>query len=1049
MEGIYKITEAQARQMGASTVDELSVYGQHGPLPQKLDSSAFELNQIQVKKIGNDLYFYLSGPHFHQYENGSFHYQHHPYTDTLYYLVQTRSTAQKPINYQPKIQLQSHSEGSQLYTFHTKKEEYYNILNSGRSWYGNRSFNGQRVNLFFPEVKTSGAIYYSYRVLAQSQAGSEFTFQLNDQQVAKTPVASIPESTYGIKGREESEEGFFDLTANAGIKASFLYTTGNANGTGYLDFITLGYPTAINTLEQGIYHRLDLATGILPDNGNYYWEVGNGVTQLEPGSALPESLRKLAAFLPNSVPAVSTPTPMDINLRNTLPNSELLIISPKELKSQADKLAAHRQKEGISATVILIDDIYNAYSYGSRDVSAIRNFVAHTHQSSGQLKNLLLFGKGSYDYKFLAGGRPNLIPIYTSRGSLNPLATYSSDDYYGFLSWGDGAWGEDNAGDHQLSIGVGRIPVINLREAASVVEKLIAYDDLEANMGEWKRKILLFADDGDNNLHLNDSEKHAALLHQKHPEFQLEKLYLDAFPQVMLNDRQRSPVAEAELLGQVREGVLLINYVGHGNETTLTAEQVFTTTQLADWPEMKNLPVLVTATCEFGRHDSPFTRSGAEDMLTLRGKGAIGLLTTGRPVFSSANFALNKAFMDQVFVREDGSYLTLGEIYQRTKNNSNNGVLNRSFALLGDPSMKLALPDLVAHAEELMDLAVEIEIDTLKSLQKILINGKISDPLTQSTITGFDGDYLITITDKPEMVSTLGNESQATSYLNENTDIFRGTGNVVNGVFSSEVFIPSNIQEQMGRGIIKVYAQDRRGKEALGARSVLIGDRIQNVPVDTDGPIIKMMVADTVRAVTSIPSTTVTFFAFLEDKSGVNISSTNPNQQLILQINGDQEIPLNRHYSALNGSFTQGLIQTTISGLKEGKNILVLTAYDNIGNRSMQTLEVEVEGSLRLQITNHMTFPNPATEYSRFRWTHNRPGENLTMSLRIFNIMGSEIFSIVRRFPNASAILDDMEWIFLQAKTKYPAKGTYIYELVLQSEADGTSDRKSGKLLIQ
>ena len=1047
-EGIYKITDAQARQLGASSVDELSIYGQQGALPQKLDSTALNLNQIQVKKIDNDLYFYLSGPHFHLYANGNFHYQHHPYTDTLYYLIQTKGIDQKKVKLLPKTQFQSDPGSGHLYVFHTQKEEYHNILNSGRKWYGNRSFNGQRINLFFPPLKATGAIFYSYNVMGQSLSESEFTFQLNDQDVAKTKVSSIPESTYGIKGRESTAEGYVDMTGNNGTKASFLFTTGNPNGTGYLDYITLGFPTAINALQDGIYHRLDHSNGMLPENGNYYWGIGNEISEIEPGSALPDNIHKLAVFTPSSVPGLSTLMPVDIKLRNNLSKNELLIISPKTLKSQADKLAAHRQKMGISADVVLIEDIYNAYGYGNRDVSSIRNFVAHTYLSGGRLKNLLLFGKGSYDYKNIAGGRPNLIPIYTSRESLNPLATYSSDDYFGFLKWEEGEWWEDKTGDHQLSIGVGRIPAITLQEAASVVEKLIMYDDLQENMGEWKRKVLLFADDGDNNLHLHDAEKHAALIHQVHPELQIEKLYLDAYPQIT-NERQRSPEAEAELLNHVRKGVLLINYVGHGNETTLTAEQVFTTTQLADWPERKNLPVLVTATCEFGRHDSPFTRSGAEDMLTLRGKGAIALLTTGRPVFSSANFALNKAFMDQVFVREDGSYPTLGEIYMRTKNNSTNGVLNRSFALLGDPSMKLALPDLEAHAENLKELEVEWEVDTLKALQKILIKGKITDPLTQSTIEGFKGDYLITVTDKPAVMKTLGDESPATTYLNENTDIFRGTGKVVNGEFTSEVLIPSNIKEEIGNGTIKIYAMDKRGKEAIGARSVLIGDKVDQVPVDSDGPLIKMMVADTIRPMDKISSTSVPLFVFLEDISGINISSSHSDQQLMLQINGGQSLPLSRHYTSINGSFTNGLIHTTITGLKEGKNTLVLTAYDNVGNRSMQSLEVEVEGSLQLRITEHLTYPNPATEYTRFRWTHNRPGENLYMSLRIFNILGSEIFSEALRFPNASAVLEGMEWIFLQSKTKYPAKGTYIYELVLQSEADGTSDRKSGKLLIQ
>jgi len=58
---------------------------------------------------------------------------------------------------------------------------------------------------------------------------------------------------------------------------------------------------------------------------------------------------------------------------------------------------------------------------GNPDLNAIRNFIAWHYQQGGELKNVLILGKGTFDYKEKLGGRPNLVPIYTSRNSLNPL----------------------------------------------------------------------------------------------------------------------------------------------------------------------------------------------------------------------------------------------------------------------------------------------------------------------------------------------------------------------------------------------------------------------------------------------------------------------------------------------------------------------------------------------------------------------------------------------------------------------------------------------------
>src|SRR5690606_14522574 len=114
----------------------------------------------------------------------------------------------------------------------------------------------------------------------------------------------------------------------------------------------------------------------------------------------------------------------------------------------AERLSAYKNSTGISSQVVLLGDIYSSFGYGNPDVTAIRNFLAYHYLHGQKLKNVLLFGKGTFDYKKKLGGRPNLVPTYSSRSSLNPLTTYSSDDYFGFLDYGEGLWEESVEGDH-------------------------------------------------------------------------------------------------------------------------------------------------------------------------------------------------------------------------------------------------------------------------------------------------------------------------------------------------------------------------------------------------------------------------------------------------------------------------------------------------------------------------------------------------------------------------------------------------------------------------
>ena len=100
----------------------------------------------------------------------------------------------------------------------------------------------------------------------------------------------------------------------------------------------------------------------------------------------------------------------------------------------------------------------------------------------------------------------------------------------------------------------------------------------------------------------------------------------------------------------------------------------------------------MTATCEFSRFDGD-EQSGGEHILFNENGGGIALFSSTRVVYSNPNFLLNSNFYEQVFQRdENGDYLRMGDVMKRTKNATLSGVNKRNFTLLGDPALRLSIP---------------------------------------------------------------------------------------------------------------------------------------------------------------------------------------------------------------------------------------------------------------------------------------------------------------------------------------------------------------------
>lgn len=1048
--GIYEISNEKLADLGISDPSRVSFFGYPGRLPQKLDSTDFEPLEIPAHQTASGLRVFLTGPHTLSDSLAHPRYRHHFYTDTLYYII---GETDQPERISTIKATEGSLQNSTLYQWHSVKEDAVNLLNSGKTWYsepiragGSRSFPLTLSSASNAPWKIKGF------VMGASTAGGTFEIISQEQIIHSVDIAAIPSTTYGVKGIDVEVESEF-RPENGQLNAIRLeYQSSNTGASGYLNYLLIGMPLDVENPASGSYHLAGDISSIQVSENQSIWEVDDFFQPLiltHSGNPIQISSSEIFLFDENDIRPIEQIKSVEFTLRFSTAWPELVIISPDLLLNAAESLRIHKLSQGIFAEVVPLQSIYDEFGYGNPDPVAIRNFIAwHFHQGN-QLKNVLLLGKGTFDYKGKLGGRPNLIPTYTSRNSLNPLTTFSSDDFFGLIEFGQGQWTESREGDEILQIGVGRLPVINPREASIVVQKIINYEVNSSGL-KWKRNFTLMADDADNNIHLRDAESHSQFMTDNHPEFSQTKLYLDRYEQTREGSTQRSPEAKEALKNTLEEGTLFLNYIGHGNETTLAAEQIFRVEDLQDWPNQENLPLWVTATCEFGRHDSPFIRSAAEELLTIEGKGAIGLLTTGRPVFSSINFSLNQAFIQEVFNTKNQEFSDLGSIFKETKNNSLNGSLNRNFSLLSDPSLKLAAPDYEIRLLDLKNQKGE-SVETLSANSEISYTAEVVDPQSGNPIENFNGKGTIQLWDRPKPTSTRGDESSPTEFPEEKNLLFQGNVTIENGIINGKFRIPAQVEEEIERGAIRFFAEDTNLlRDASGHSRPQIGGPAEQLPADNQGPEIYLNLdgipSDQVGPFKSrVIPTEIT----LKDSSGIDVSGLDPARNLTLQVNEDPEINLNKSYQALDGNFVNGIVNLSLEGLQEGNNIIRITAFDLAGNETTLTIEIKVEGSERVEILSHATFPNPASIQSNFRIHHNRPGENLNLILEVYTLEGRILFQESLRLVEADAVIDDLSWIFLQSQTKYPAKGTYIYKIALQSEVDQTTDIASGKIIIE
>jgi hypothetical protein len=1075
--GVHKIDINLLRGLGIDPAGlnpaRIQIYGNGGAmLPQRnasVRTNDLVQNAIMVQgeedgkfDAGDKIFFFAEGPHVVAYDSvrAAFQHQTNIYTDTSYYFLTVGNTNGLRIKNGSGL---SGIKGKNItefidYWYHEK--ESVNMLRSGRTWWGEYLGSSAFTLLAdLPGLVPSSPVKFMASAMGAAQVNTRFLWQLNGQAVGESSVGRIGSSTYDIKGIRSDIDVPATLGASvpAGISVGVTYDrNGQSSALAYLNYISIQVRRELRPYDkQQVYRFLpeerDTVTYQI-SNAKPDWMFWNVTDPLNPSSVLLSAasssvsaadgkrIRQYVGFSPAQAYEPVAGRQIENQSIASYDVPDLLIVTADLWAGEAKRLASFRkEKDKLETLVVTTSQIYNEYASGKPDLSAIRDFARSLYlRNPSRFKYLLLLGDATYDYKNNLGNQTQSqqngwIPVYESRESLNPVYTYSSDDYYGFMKRDDGDWVETVSGDHTMDIGVGRLPVKTLSEARNVVDKLIRYGSGKSAMGSWRNTISFVADDGDGNIHQRHADQLARLSGQ---HFMSSRIFLDAYPQTTTDAGQKAPGVNAAIRKGINNGNLVLNYTGHGGTSGWAEEQVLTLSDMLSARGLENLPLLLTATCDFGRYDDPGLVSGAELMVLSPKGAAIGAVSTTRPVYSSTNFTINKSFYESL--ASSGTRMRLGDIVRETKNNALVGALNRNFALLGDPSMRLAVAEKKVRWLQ--------KADTLRALQKVKLELEVYDQDSGLRDNQFTGTAKIAVYDKESSFKTFGNEGDPESYSEFASKLFDGLVTVRNGVMRCEFTMPKNIDYRIGTGRINVYAvQSDSLTDAAGQLDVLVGGSSTLVQDNTPPQITAYLNDASFKdgdAVEDAPLLIVK----LSDENGINLSRAGIGHDITLTVNDTLVIVLNDYYISELDQYRSGTIVYPFEELPTGKYTIRIKVWDTYTNSSEIAFGFQVRSAGGIKLIDRKVYPNPFYRDLSFELSHNRVNEDVEVTFRMLLSTGQQLGSHSWQYYNSEQVIKESV-TSTHLRNLLTPMNSFIYTIEIRSLKDNSVDRHSGKII--
>ncbi|MDR3609563.1 MAG: type IX secretion system sortase PorU [Ignavibacteriaceae bacterium] len=1087
-EGIYKITKSMLSSYGIdpNTVDPrtIKIYNNGGttlpedvtlPAPSDLVENAIYISGESDGKFDDSDYvlFYGRGTNFWNYNTSSKNIvrKFNPYSIQNYYWITSGGSNGKRI--QPK---QSESAPADYIQGNSKAFAYYhqdliNIASSGRNFLGDafnqatlsRTYNnlleslvpGSRIDYVFNFVNSDPINNVELKV---DESGNT----LYDSFIPGINIDPNPDYAYGHA--TQATASFTGTLSDNRSLLKFTFNASSAASKGYIDWFEIYYNRSLSTInDRIIFFSSDTTAKIEYDLNNFsnsniqVYDITDYANveiitnpMLLSGSEFKFISSEKQGFVSkyyavgnnNFMTPVNPVVAENSNLHAFQDGAKFIIITPKDFMDQAVRLKSFKEnhpKLNISTYVADVDQIFNEFSGGMKDVGGIRNFIKYAYDTwTVKPEYVLLFGDGTYDYKNVEGFGNNYIIPYETEFSLNLIDSYPMDDFYVRLSGNN---------DLLVDLGIGRITANSLADARIAVDKIISYES-DIAKGSWQNLITMVADDqwtsttNEGNYHVVQSETLAS--YYIPVSYDINKIYLGEYPTVITSFGRTKPGVTEDLVKSINNGTLIVNFIGHGSPELWTHEKVFENSSTIPRLVNSDLFFLTAATCDFGYYDNPSSQSGAELLLLKEGSGSIGSVTSSRPVYSDENAALNQEFYSDLLSSPRDTLnlpIPVGKAYYQMKL-VRYGENDQKYHLFCDPSLRLSIPRYNSNIDSINGQTLISNVQ-IKALSNTRIHGNILQP-DNSLWNNFNGEGILTVYDSQRQI---GMTEQPGININlQGGIIFRGKVSVANGKFNSSFIVPKDIsyENKNGKVAFLFYNNDADG---LGyTNNVLIGGTDTTAVNDNKGPNIDIYFDDLTFKSSYLVNPDSKLIVKLSDPSGLNTTGTGIGHKIqgVLNDNITNPIDFTSYFTGdLDAGGKSGMVNYQFNNLDQGHYKLQVQAWDVFNNFSNETVFFDVVSGNDLTLGDVYNYPNPFSGKTTFTFQQNLD-RIFNVKIKIYTVAG-RLIKVIDEYGVHEKYVT-IEWDGKDQDGNFIANGVYFYKVILNSTDGNFSKNVIGKL---
>jgi len=1081
----------------------IKIYGHGGASLPLLNSNTISNDLIEntVQVIGEEdgvfndndyILMYAIGPTRFNLENNS---HINPYSDESYYYVNISSGNGARMSAATEPSEDANVIFDSYHNYKFVESDTYNIAKMGRRWFGHRFYveNVRAFSFDFPNLITSSPIALKVNTAAISESRSSMQLKVNSSLVNDFSYAAIDSNVL-------ARNGLFNglVTATSGtLNVELTYNNnGNPAAAAYLDYISIEAECALTSLgtqfefkhretatQSGIgQFEISNATLIAQvwdvtnpyqiqfyanENTNSQFSFKTNLGSLKTYQAVGPDFYAPRKTATTKIPNQDIKGTVFLDAQGNFKDVDYLIITPAFLLAQAERLAQiNRTQNNLNVKVYSLETLYQEFSSGMQDISAVRNFVKYVYDNastpSKRLNYLCLFGDGSFDYKARISNNTNIVPPWYSVESFSLVSSFVSDDFYGMMNANEGTM----ANSDKLDIAVGRILVEDTQRAKEMVDKVESYYQPET-YGSWRNNFMLVSDDIDkrsDRIIQETTEDIAEDVKAEKPFLNVLKIHADSFVQETTSGGDRYSLVNKAIFDALEVGAIVVNYFGHGGENGIASERIFDIINAQELNNPTKLNCFVTVTCEYTKFDNPLRETAGEFLFWNKKGGAISLITTTRRIYVNVGINFNKTLSQYLLSYGSDETISIAEALRRTKNDPmiSNQPQRRLVFSIGDPALKLPIADPDIRITKLNNEAIASTTLVLNALSPAKIEGNVTNA-QGAVLNNYNGVLTATIYDKDVERSTIGNDGTKDSN-NElilmdfdalGEVIFRGQASVTNGEFAFEFIVPRDITVAEGNGKISLYSKenatllDNRGYNY----NIKIGGVNLNAPEDTIGPTINLFMNDENFVSGGITNENPTLLANFYDENGINTAS-GIGHDITAILDGDETnvFRLNDYYTAAIDDYKRGSLSYPFRDLSPGLHTLTVKAWDVYNNSSTQDIQFIVfDKDESLELTNVLNYPNPFINYTEFWFSHNS-SDVLDVSIQIFTISGKLIKTINGQTNTnsntTSSVSRNITWDGTDDFGSKIGKGVYVYNLKVRSNSTGLQAEKIEKLVI-